>query len=70
LGRAIAGAGVIWAPTWLVREALASGQLQAVLADWVTEKMAMSVIRRDQDHTPERVDRMITFLKENRSSFV
>jgi DNA-binding transcriptional LysR family regulator len=67
---AIAGAGVIWAPAWLVREALASGQLQAVLAGWVTEEMTMSVIRRDQDHTPERVDRVITFLKENRSSFV
>jgi hypothetical protein len=41
-----------------------------VLADWVTEEMTMSVIRRDQDHTPERVDSVITFLKESRSSFV
>jgi DNA-binding transcriptional LysR family regulator len=67
---AIAGAGVIWAPTWLVREALASGRLQAVLADWATEEMTMSVVRRDQGHTPERVDRVIAFLKENRSSFL
>jgi DNA-binding transcriptional LysR family regulator len=66
----IAGAGVLWAPRWLVRDSLQTQRLMPVLSDWSADEMEMSIIRRDQAYTPERVGQVITFLKESRSSFL
>jgi hypothetical protein len=41
-----------------------------VLSDWSADEMEMSIIRRDQAYTPERVGQVITFLKESRYAFV
>lgn len=62
---ALAGAGLIWPPEWLVKEALRSGRLVAVLADQGEDRMPMSIIRRDQPHKPQRLERVIAFLREN-----
>lgn len=62
---ALAGAGLIWAPEWLVGTALQNGRLVEVLADQSSDRMPMSIIRRDQAHKPERLERVIAFLREN-----
>ncbi len=67
---ALAGAGLLWAPEWLVNRELCAGQLVEVLSQVPGERMRMSIIRRDQHHNPERLERVVAFLKENRSGFV
>jgi DNA-binding transcriptional LysR family regulator len=62
---AVAGAGVAWAPDWLVATAVRSGSLKAVLEDWVPEPMTMSVVRRRNGRDPKRIERVIAFLKAN-----
>lgn len=66
---AVAGAGLLWAPDWLVNRELSAGRLVDVFPQVVGERMGMSIIRRDQAHHPERLDRVVAFLKESRSSF-
>ena len=68
-GAALSGAGLIWAPRWLVAKSLRAGQLATVLDDWAGFEMEMSVIRRAQDHAPERVTKVVAFLKANRTGF-
>lgn len=65
---AAAGAGIAWAPRWLVSAALGAGGLVPVLADWAGEEMAMSLVRRD-GLVPRRVEQVVAFLKEHRQSF-
>lgn len=65
----VAGVGVIWAPNWLVAQDLRSGRLVAILADWAGEAMEMSIIRRDQDHPPERMTSVIAFLRRSAQLF-
>ena len=65
---AAAGAGIAWAPRWLVSTALQTGALVRLLSDWEGEPMTMSIVRRD-GLMPERVGQVIAFLKANRSSF-
>jgi DNA-binding transcriptional LysR family regulator len=66
---ALAGAGLLWAPEWLVNHALGAGRLVEVLAEYAGERMRMSIIRRDQPHNPERLGRVLAFLSESRSTF-
>lgn len=44
---AIAGAGVLWAPRWLVCDSLRTERLMPILSDWSADEMNMSIIRRD-----------------------
>jgi DNA-binding transcriptional LysR family regulator len=64
---AIAGAGIAWAPLWLVSSALRAGALVPLLADWAGEDLSMFLVRRDGP-MPDRVNRVMSFLKANRSS--
>ena len=65
---ATAGAGIAWAPRWLVSAALGAGELVPVMTDWAGEEMAMSLVRRD-GLVPRRVEQVVAFLKEQRRSF-
>ena len=64
----VSGAGLIWAPRWLVSPALRAGTLTEVLASWAGEQTPMSVLRRE-GRAPDRVEQVITFLRQSRSSF-
>ncbi|MDR3516120.1 MAG: LysR family transcriptional regulator [Azospirillaceae bacterium] len=66
---ALAGAGLLWAPEWLVNRELGAGRLVKILPPEAGERMKMSIIRRDQPHNPERIARVLAFLKESRSGF-
>lgn len=66
---AIAGAGLLWAPEWLVNRELGAGRLVEVFPEDAGERMKMSIIRRDQSHNPERLVRVLAFLRESRSKF-
>lgn len=61
---AIAGVGIAWAPEWLARPFLRSGAVVEVLGDWRHAGVPVSILRRDRRHTPERIERVIAFLKE------
>jgi DNA-binding transcriptional LysR family regulator len=66
---ALAGAGLLWAPEWLVNHELGAGQLVEVLAEHAGERMRMSIIRRDQPRNPERLGSVLAFLRESRAKF-
>ena len=66
---AIAGAGIAWAPQWLVANALRSGKLVPLLEAWSFERMTMSMVRRRHGHNPKRVDSVIGFFKANAPAF-
>jgi DNA-binding transcriptional LysR family regulator len=62
---AVAGAGIAWAPDWLVAAAVRSGNLKAVLKDWSPEPMTMFLVRRRNGRDPKRIEQVIAFLKAN-----
>ena len=66
---AVAGAGIIWSPRWLVGDSLRTGRLAFVLDDWADVEMDMSIVRRAHDHAPERVNKVVAFLKAHRARF-
>lgn len=66
---AIAGAGIAWAPSWLVSAALRSGALVPLMSDWTSEEMKMFIVRREGS-VPERIEQVISFLKQSRLAFV
>jgi DNA-binding transcriptional LysR family regulator len=59
----IAGVGIAWAPEWLARPYLRSRAVVEVLGDWRHAGVPMSILRRDRRHTPERIERVIAFLR-------
>ncbi|OEC94708.1 MULTISPECIES: LysR family transcriptional regulator [unclassified Rhizobium] len=66
---AIAGAGIAWAPHWLVADALRAGSLSSVLDDWACEPTTMWMIRRNHTLNPTRIDRVMTFIRKNVAAF-
>ena len=62
---AIAGVGIAWAPRWLVADALLSGALVAILEAWAGKPSIISILRRKTGQDPDRVTRVIAFLKAN-----
>jgi DNA-binding transcriptional LysR family regulator len=59
----IQGAGLIAAPLWLVAGALEAGQLVELLSDWRAADVPISFLRRERHLVPERVDKLIAFLR-------
>ncbi len=59
---AVAGVGLMWTPSWLVREAISSRSLVPALSDWSCEPMDISIVRRPQEQNPERIRKVIAFL--------
>jgi len=66
---AIAGAGIAWAPHWLVADALRAGSLSAVLDEWACGPTTMWMIRRNHALNPTRIDRVMTFFRKNAAAF-
>lgn len=66
---AIAGAGIAWAPRWLVADALRAGSLSPVLDEWACERTTMWMIRRNHALNPTRMDRVMTFFRKNVAAF-
>lgn len=62
---AVAGAGIAWAPDWLVAGALRAGALVALLTDWSAEPMVMRAVRRRNDRNPQRIEQVLAFLQAN-----
>lgn len=52
---AIAGAGVVFLPDWLLMDALADGRLVRVLPGWESPPLRFWLVRPDRRHVPERV---------------
>lgn len=65
---AIAGIGIIWAPSWLVSEPLRVGALTPLLPAWAGKPMSMSIVRRE-GRIPARTRTVIEFLRANRAAF-
>jgi DNA-binding transcriptional LysR family regulator len=68
-GAALNGSGIAMAPLWLAADALGSGQMVEVLRAWRGEDTQVSILRRDRQHTPRRVEAVIDFLKANTPTF-
>ena len=61
----VAGVGIAWAPEWLARPYLRSRAVIEVLKDLRFAGVPMSILRRDRRQTPERIERVIDFLRAN-----
>ena len=59
---AIAGLGVIREPTFLVHEALRSGKLVRILADWEVDDLSVFAVYPNRKFLPPKVRRFIDFL--------
>ena len=68
-GAALNGSGIAMAPMWLAADALNSGQMVEVLRAWRGEDTQVSILRRDRQHAPRRVEAVIDFLKANTPTF-
>lgn len=55
------GSGIMWAPQWLVADAITTGRVTEILAEWRGERMPMSILRRGQKLLPSRVRAVIDF---------
>ncbi|WP_102226989.1 LysR family transcriptional regulator [Acidimangrovimonas sediminis] len=62
---ALAGLGLIWAPYWLVSEALRDGTVTEVLKDWRGIPSPFSLLRRDESILPKRTEIVKTFLRDH-----
>lgn len=63
LAFALQGAGVALLPEWLVRPAIASGALQALLADNHFPRQSIYALYPNTRHVPEKVRAFIDFLR-------
>lgn len=63
LAFALAGAGVALLPEWLVRPAIASGQLQAVLSHHQFPRQSIYALYPNTRHVPEKVRVFIDFFQ-------
>lgn len=61
---ATAGAGLIYVPTFIVADAVARGDLQTVLNDYVRDPIAMHAVFPAARHMPARLRLFIDFLVE------
>jgi DNA-binding transcriptional LysR family regulator len=65
----VAGMGVIWTPKWNAIEAIEAGRLQPILTDLIAHTMDITIVRRAQEHTPQRIALVIAFLQRNAPLF-
>lgn len=65
----IAAMGIIWTPHWNAAEGIKAGRLQPILTDLIAHTMDIAIVRRAQDHTPQRVALVIAFLQRNARLF-
>jgi DNA-binding transcriptional LysR family regulator len=61
---AVAGLGVIQAPTFMVRHHLDAGTLQPVLTDWSTDTMPLHVVYPPNRHLSNKVRVLVDWLAE------
>ena len=59
---AIAGAGIVLLPTFIVHEAVRRGQLEIVLADRMREPLGMYAVHSSSRNAPARLRAFIDFL--------
>jgi DNA-binding transcriptional LysR family regulator len=65
----VAGLGIIWTPKWNASEAIKAGRLKPILTDLIAHTMDIAIIRRAQEHTPQRVSLVSAFLQRNAHLF-
>lgn len=65
---AIKGMGITYLPTFIVGEALASGQLVPVLQDFVTEPLQLSAVYPQHRQSARPVQALIEFMRERLSA--
>jgi DNA-binding transcriptional LysR family regulator len=65
----VAGMGIIWTPKWNAIEAINDGRLQPILTDLIAHTMDITILRRAQEHTPQRIALVIAFLQRNAQLF-
>lgn len=62
LEAAVAGAGVLLSPTFIVADALADGRLEAVLSPWCTEDVGIHAVYPHARHLSAKVRTFVDFL--------
>lgn len=65
----VAGMGIIWTPNWNAAEGIKAGRLQPILTDLVAHTMDIAIVRRAQEHTPQRIALVIAFLQRSAQLF-
>lgn len=59
-----AGSGVALLPEWLVKEAIAQGELVQLLPDYRFSRQGVYALYPDAQHVPARVRTFIDFLRQ------
>lgn len=65
---ALAGVGIAMLPTYLVREEIASGQLEALLPNWPLLPLGIYAIYTSRLHMPASMRTLLDFLDEKFSA--
>ncbi|GAA0484903.1 LysR family transcriptional regulator [Parasphingorhabdus litoris] len=61
----IAGRGIGFLPDFLCQDAIDSGALKAILADWAFSEISLNLVMPPSPHRPARVNALINFLKQH-----
>lgn len=65
LSAVVSGLGIAELPYWMVNEEISAGRLVRVLPDYSIPDLPFKIVYPRRDNQPERVKRLIAFLKEN-----
>jgi DNA-binding transcriptional LysR family regulator len=60
---ALHGGGIVSAPFWLAAADLRAGRVVELLREWRDVDVTMYFLRRDRRLTPQRVNRVIAYLR-------